>query len=123
VRALAAWPPRTIWRVLFWVAVMFGFAWALRHAPLEAPWIPYEDKVKHALSFWVLVLLGWRGGYRSALKLGLGLLGLGVAIELAQSLTPWRSAEAADVLADGAGIAIGLWMARRLPGQPGEHGG
>jgi VanZ family protein len=49
-----------------------------------------------------------------------GLLAYGVLIELLQSRIPGRSAEAADVLADAIGIALGLsayalvaWWTRR----------
>jgi VanZ family protein len=40
------------------------------------------------------------------------LLAYGGLIEILQSLTPYRSAEWADLLADGLGLAIGLLVAR-----------
>ncbi len=115
--------PVAVWRAVFWSVVVCGFFWALREVnDPGAPW-PYEDKVKHAAAFAAFVWLGWRAGYREALHLGGGLLALGAAIEVAQFFTPWRSAEWADLLADAAGIALGLWLAPKLLRQPAEDRG
>lgn len=115
--------PVAAWRAVFWGVVIFGVYWALREVIDAGPSWPYEDKVKHALAFAALALLGWRAGYREALHLGAGLLALGGAIEVAQSFTPWRSAEWADLLADAIGVAVGLWLAPRLLRQPAEDRG
>lgn len=115
--------PTAAWRAVFWVTVTFGFYWALRQVADAGPSWPYEDKVKHAAAFAVLALLGWQSGYRFAMRLGLGLLLLGGAIEIAQSFTSWRSAEWGDLLADAIGIGLGLWLAPRVLRQPAEHRG
>ena len=120
------------WRVVFWLAVVAGVVLALWPHPVpHEPRFPGADKVEHALSFALLVWIGWRAGFRSALALAVGLLALGGAIELAQGLTATRSAEWFDWLADAVGIALGWAVARR--GMPGrttpsigleqEHGG
>jgi len=39
----------------------------------------------------------------------------GLLMELIQAMVPWRSAELADVLADAAGAALGVWAGQRIP--------
>ena len=97
------------WRALFWLAVVAGVVLALWPQPDSESWFPQSDKVKHALSFAVLVGLGVRGGYRRWWSLIAGLLLLGGAIEVAQSFTATRSAEWLDWFADAIGISIG-WI-------------
>jgi len=115
------------WRRLFWVAVVAGIVLALVPAREDAQhWFPYSDKVEHAIAFAVLVGLGWRGRFRSMLRLSIGLLLLGAAIEVAQSFTPTRSAEWGDLFADAAGIILGwcvvTWIERRSRRLPQEYG-
>lgn len=69
----------------------------------------FNDKVNHLLAFSTLTLaLGLQrrklGNWPLALLLG----SYGILIEVLQSFTPNRSAEWADLIADGAGIMIGL---------------
>lgn len=69
------------------------------------------DKGNHVLGFAVLGLLGqraWPG--RTAIVLT-GLLAYGGLIELLQSFTPDRVAEAADLLADWVGLLLGAGLA------------
>ncbi|HSW19464.1 MAG TPA: VanZ family protein [Ramlibacter sp.] len=71
------------------------------------------DKVNHALAFAVLAIQGclcWRAHAPRVLS---GLLAYGALIEALQSLTPARSAEWLDLLADMVGLGLG-WMALRL---------
>lgn len=103
------------WRSAFWLAVVAGVVLSLWPAPEEtAHWIPYSDKIEHAISFGVLVLLGTRAGYRHWPMLALGLLALGAAIEVAQGFTPTRTAELDDWLADAVGVAGGYFVDRAL---------
>jgi VanZ family protein len=112
---------------LFWAGVVGGFALALwpETNPGE-PWFAQADKVEHALCFAALAIVGLRAGYRSMIRLAIGLLSLGAAVEIAQGLfTTTRSAEWLDWFADGAGIALGLaiWRAAaRSSGLEQEHG-
>jgi VanZ family protein len=113
---------------LIWVGVLVaGIAWAVRPLePGQGPenWAPGADKVHH---FWVFTLLFWAGhrwaAWRPAWALALALLVYGVVMELAQGLTPSRSASLADLLADAFGIAIGWWITHRSSRQPAEHRG
>lgn len=76
------------------------------------------DKANHALAFAVLAVVAQRGFPGAGV---LRLLAWGVAygafIEIVQSRIPGRSAEWADVVADTAGVLVGLalaTLARRL---------
>ena len=69
------------------------------------------DKTNHVLGFTVLAMLGhaaWPGGRWTTL---LALLAYGCLIEVLQSFTPDRFAEAGDVLADGVGLLMGKVLA------------
>lgn len=68
----------------------------------------FNDKAKHVFAFLVLatgLLRYWRISWPIAV---LGLLGYGILIEVVQSYVPGRTASAADVLADIAGIALAV---------------
>lgn len=70
------------------------------------------DKWLHALTFTFLTV--WFSGQyaaRSYWRIALGMLAFGAFIELCQRLVGYRSAEGADLLADGIGIAVGLTIA------------
>lgn len=75
------------------------------------------DKANHLLAFaalafsaeaafWPLPARRWRNGA--------ALMSYGVFIELVQTLIPGRSGELPDLLADAAGIALGLLLAAAL---------
>lgn len=67
-----------------------------------------HDKHNHVLAFgslWLLARSGWPQGAVGAWALAL--LAYGAGIEVAQSFTPTRHAEALDVLADGIGLLAG----------------
>jgi VanZ family protein len=77
----------------------------------DLPQLSVSDKLEHALAFLLLssaaVQLFLRG--KPLAIAVLGLLALGVAIELAQALlTTSRMMEAGDVVADAVGVAIGI---------------
>lgn len=76
------------------------------------PSVPHADKLQHAVAY--LLLTGWYAqlvaGRHGRAGLALGLLVLGVLVEALQSLTSWRSAEIADLLANVTGIALGLLL-------------
>ena len=102
--------------VLVSLAVLFAPASDVPGAP------PGIDKLVHAGLFAVLAVTGrWAG--IGARALVLSLIGYAVASELIQGFTALaRTASAADVLADVAGIALGLlgWslLSRRTPPAP-----
>ena len=72
------------------------------------------DKSNHMLGFAALAVLAhWAWPGRTVLAM-LGLLAFGGLIEILQSLTPYRQADFADLVADGAGLLIGEGLARLL---------
>lgn len=80
--------------------------------PPQPQGIAYFDKVEHILAFCVL-----GAGFGAILqdchvRVLVGLALLGGVIELLQSLTAYRSGDPLDMVADVAGIIIGLLMAR-----------
>lgn len=68
------------------------------------------DKAQHASGFAALALLGHFAYPRHLWRVCLGLLAYGALIELAQSATGWRQGDGLDLLADGAGIALGTGL-------------
>jgi len=100
-------------RALFGLGLAVILILALMPASTSPDWFPQADKLRHASAFAVLWLLGMRSRLMRPGGLSLGLLALGVAIEVAQSFTPDREPSGWDVLADAVGIALGwrLWPA------------
>ncbi|MBT9595642.1 MAG: hypothetical protein IV094_06645 [Vitreoscilla sp.] len=105
--------PRAGWRLAFAAALVGIFVIALLPTGMGEPLFPQVDKFQHAMAFGALWILGARAGCRPGWALGAGLLAYGVAIELAQGLTSYRDASAADVMADLAGMALAAWWLRR----------
>ncbi len=75
------------------------------------------DKAQHAGGFVLLTILGLSAYPGRLWAVGLGLLAAGAGIELAQEATGWRQGDVLDLLADAAGIVIGLAWAL-LPASP-----
>lgn len=97
-----------------WLGAIAGVVLVCLVPGADLPKVPLDDKLEHALAFFVLsacgVQLFLRG--RPLAVVMLGLLALGGAIELAQGLlTTSRMMERADLLADAGGIVAGLLLA------------
>ncbi len=78
--------------------------------PLGNVELNQHDKFNHFIAFFVFTILGffaYRFGYFFLFIIGLT---VGVLIEVFQSFTKYRSAELADLLADGGGVLIGIFM-------------
>lgn len=91
--------------------VMIAVISALAFSP-KAPGLDIQhfDKVNHLAAFSSLTLIALLAFSSSAVRVCLGLLGYGIAIELIQSQLPNRFASLADVAADGVGILLGLGL-------------
>jgi VanZ family protein len=109
-----------LFMLLFWLLLAVITALAVFPKPPAAASLGW-DKLNHLAAFVGLGLLAraaWpRAGWTPWLG---GLMGYGLLLELAQGLTPTRSAEAADLLADGAGLAVAAllikgWRRARAP--------
>ena len=98
------------WLAMWWLAVLVVLAFCLMPSS-NLPDMPHNsDKLEHALAFFVLAASAVQLYARPRLRVvGIGLLLLGVAIEVAQgALTVDRSADPFDVMADAVGIALGM---------------
>jgi VanZ family protein len=119
------------WRVALVAVMVLVLLFAVR--PLTHRFEPETlflnaDKVLHITLFAGLWMMARAAGFARAWPLALTLLGYGVFIEIAQSLSPThRSASPADVAADATGIALAWWYTRRAARdsrrQPEEHRG
>jgi|CXWL01.1.fsa_nt_gi VanZ family protein len=116
--------PRPRLRALWWTLgfVLLTVISVLSLMPLNGPVIdlPSSDKLLHALAYSVLTvyfgaLVGTRGA--ALAKVIAGLIAYGIAIELAQSMLPPRSAELADLAANLTGMAIGALLLRTRLGR------
>lgn len=108
------------WRAVLFAVMVGGLAFAVRPlAPHEGPenWFPHADKVHHLWYFGLLWWLSLKAGFRAGWPLALGLIGYGVSIELAQSLTPARKVQGLDLLADSGGVALGWLLTRQRSGR------
>jgi VanZ family protein len=88
---------------------------ALSLAPAATlPSTSIGDKMEHVIAYAVLGLLGAASSARGATRVILGLSAFGIAIELLQMLSPGRSPDLLDVLADIAGAGLGCGAAIAL---------
>lgn len=103
---------------LLWAAVLLLlFIWCGNQPEaaglFKAPW----DKLAHLSWFAVLAgLLDFGLNLRFRFPAALFCLGVALWDEGRQLTLPGRSADLGDLLFDGLGILIGLWIARRLTG-------
>lgn len=105
------WTSLAARRGAFWLCVLVVLTLALLPPAPYLPTTPW-DKANHVLAFAVLMLLGC-GSYRDrTTAVLLGLLAYGGAIELLQALTPYRTGDATDLLADATGLLLGWTLAR-----------
>jgi VanZ family protein len=111
------------WRLLARLGLVATLLVSLAPLPDLGVRVEHGDKYEHlvwyfALTLWYAQLVAPR---RALAWRALGLFALGAAIEALQGLTAWRSADWRDLVANAAGIAIGLalgltpardWLAR-----------
>ena len=101
---------QSLWRAALVLSVVAILYLATTSSPYPIPAAPI-DKVNHLLAFLeltLLVQLGWPHGRR--LPALLALAGYGLLIELIQGQLEHRDFSAADMLADAAGIGLGLLL-------------
>ena len=88
--------------------------------PLGAP-LPVEngDKLEHLLVYASLAVW-WQlplGSPRRRLIVGLGLIAFGASLELLQGLTPYRTPDPWDALANSLGVLLGSLLAMSPAGR------
>ena len=72
---------------------------------------PWQDKILHVGAYLYFYIVGWAAWRRRrAWSHGLfwGLAGYGIAIELLQGLTGYRDRDPMDLLANAAGLCLGV---------------
>ena len=70
--------------------------------------LDFWDKAQHSLGFAALAMGGLLAYPSHARRVALGLMLLGIGIELAQALSGWRHGDWLDWLADCVGVALGV---------------
>ena len=118
MRAFFSFIPRPLRLAVFAAAVLVILYMTL--APNED--VPGSslvwDKAAHSIAFGLLTVIGLLMSTHRRLLVAGAVLGLGVAIEVAQSLMPFgRSGDWRDALGDAVGVGLGLalWaLARRF---------
>lgn len=108
------------WRLVARLALYGGIALvcliALNPHARTAPGVGW-DKLNHLIAFTSLAFAAWWAHPGARLRAMLALFAFGLAIEVVQSTMPAHQAEAADLLADVLGIAMGVWSARLVQGR------
>ena len=97
----------TLLRGLFWCWT--AAIWIGSLIPMSAPSIENGDKFQHLIGYSVLALLAqliWKQPAKVWLFASL----MGVAIEFAQALTPYRSFDTHDMLANSLGAVLGVLL-------------
>jgi VanZ family protein len=114
---LQAMQPRSrrLWRVAFAALLAFVSYQAISTSS-GSPSFEHMDKALHVSAFACLACVAswsWPPSRQAGWSIALGLTAYGVFIELVQLQLPWREASVADVVADVAGLALGLALAHR----------
>ena len=96
--------------ILVLAAMLMPTVWVSKRAYLE--WFVYVDKWLHGIIF-VFLAVWFAGQYRPASysRIAVGLIAFGVLTELCQRLVTYRSADWFDLVANAAGIGVGLVVA------------
>lgn len=103
-------------RTLFWLSVIGITIASLTPVTMLPPQaFSLWDKAQHAIAFAWLGTLGFLSYPQHAVRVAVGLLLYGGAIELAQTATGWRYGEWEDLVADtvGIGLAAAAWLLLR----------
>ena len=102
------------WLAAGWLLVVLVITLSLMSPPSDLPGFPGVDKLTHLAAYAVLAL--WFGfiylpGPRYV-RLSLGLVFMGVALELIQGICGHRSMDVYDMAANGSGVAVGWLLSR-----------
>jgi len=98
--------------ILVLLATLMPAVWMWPDRQQFVAWFIDADKWLHGITFGILAIW-FAGQYRpqSYWRIGIGLIAFGVLIEACQRLVTYRSAEWFDIVADVAGITVGLVVA------------
>jgi len=98
--------------ILVLIATLMPAIWFWPNHREYVAWFIDADKWLHGITF-VFLAIWFAGQYRprSYWRIGVGLICFGFLIEACQRLVTYRSAEWFDIVADMAGITVGLAVA------------
>jgi VanZ family protein len=103
-----------LWLTLGWLLVaviVFLSLWPMPPGPLE---FEQSDKLYHIIMYMTLML--WFANVypqrSSQLQLSIGFFVMGVCLELLQGMTEYRTFSYSDMLANGIGILLALYLAK-----------
>ncbi|OOG25709.1 VanZ family protein [Thioalkalivibrio denitrificans] len=96
--------------IAFWGFAALIIAGSLMPAA-NIPETGLSDKAGHVIAYAILTVLGLYAHPRYTITVAGGVFVLGVALEGLQHLTPTRTFEWLDIVANGAGVVLGLVIA------------
>jgi len=104
---------RFLWLTIGYALVLFVVFLSLTSSPIDTGLnFPYEDKVYHAFAYFTLMF--WFGQiYHDRFQrnmIAVVFVFMGITLEYLQSFDPNRMAEFADMAANTAGVALGLFL-------------
>lgn len=109
---MASRKPRSGWRLLFAATVLLSVVVLFSPGSTVPEESLVSDKVVHLALFAALALTG-RLARVPVIALGVGLVGYAVVAEVLQAVLPIsRDGDVRDAVADVAGVAVGLVLAR-----------
>ena len=106
-------PAARLWLTAGWTLSVLVVWLSLTPVPPE-PGIDLGDKVSHGLAYAVLMYCFARAEVER-MSAAIWLMILGLTLEVLQGISGYRYAEALDMLADAAGIAVGWVVAELWP--------
>lgn len=102
------------WQTLGWLGVCLIVSGSLTPSPPEVMEFPGGDKVVH-FSCYASIMLWFGFVYmqgRNYLRIGVGLIVMGVTLELIQGVIGYRSMEYFDMVSNALGVISGWLLAR-----------
>jgi VanZ family protein len=103
-----------LWLTLGWLFVAVIVFLSLYPKPPQPLEFEQSDKLSHIIAYMILML--WFANIypqrSSQAKMSLGFFVMGVCLELLQGMTAYRTFAYADMLANGIGILLALYLAK-----------
>ena len=103
-----------LWLILGWLLVALIIFLSLYPKPPQPLEFEQSDKVSHILAYMILML--WFANIypqrSSQLQLSIGFFVMGVCLEFLQGMTQYRTFSFIDMLANGMGILLALYLAK-----------
>lgn len=109
---------RKTWLACGWLGIVLIIYLSLTPHPPQPMEFESSDKLEHILAYG-LVMLWFCQIYkeRQAAITGIGLIALGIQMEILQGMTDYRSLEYADMLADSIGVVLAWILAHTALGR------